>query len=191
MSRAEEVRAVLAHGPRTMDEIIDALGVRSRKATAAAYKQTVYVQARQGILARDADGRYYLAREPMGRPDLIGDVASLLRERGPVTVREAVEALGPCSYAAAARAVRKAAVPAGYDGPRIVYALPGETRRRGTRLPGADVEGFLREHGPSTVAEAMEGLGLSYEGARVALERAAVRLEGKRPYRYALREEEP
>ncbi len=191
MSRAEEVRAVLASGPRTMDEIVDALGIRPRKATTAAYKQAVYIQAREGILAKDGDGRYSIAREPWERPGLSGGVAALLRERGPITVKEAVEALGPCSYAAAARAIRKVAEPVGYDGPRIVYALPGETRRRGTRLPGADVEGFLREHGPSTVAEAMEGLGLSYEGARVALERAAVRLEGKRPYRYALREEEP
>lgn len=186
---AEEIRAVLAHGPRTMGEIIDALGVRSRKATAAAYKQAVYVSARQGILARDADGRYYVAREPQGRPDLAGDVSALLRERGPVTVKEAVEALGPCSYSAAARALRRAAVPVGHDGRSIVYALPGEARRRGMERVGADVEGYLREHGPSTVREAMEALGLSYEGARVALERDAVRLDGKRPYRYALREE--
>lgn len=186
---AEDVRAVLAKGPMTMAEIIDALGVRSRKATAAAYKQSVYVQARQGILARDADRRYYLAREPWERSDLTGGAAALLRERGPVTVKEAVEALGPCSYSAMARALRKAAEPAGYDGRRIVYALPGETRRRGTRLAGTDVERWLREHGPSTVKEAMEALGLSYEGARVALERDAVRLDGKKPYRYALKEE--
>ena len=191
MSRADEVRAVLASGPRTADEIVDALGVRSRKATAAACKQSIYVQARKGILAKDADGRYSIAREPWERPGLSGGVAALLRERGPMTVKEAVEALGPCSYAAAARALRKAAEPVGYDGLRIVYALPGETRARGTRLAGTDVERFLREHGPSTVREAMEGLGLSYEGARVALERDAVRLEGKKPYRYALREEEP
>lgn len=188
---AEEVRAVLAKGPRTMDEIIDALGVRSRKATAAVYKQTVYVSARQGILAKDADGRYYVARQVMPRRDLSAEAEALLRERGPLTVREAVAALGPCSYAAMARALRRIAVPVGYDGRSIVYALPGEARRRGTRLAGTDVEGYLREHGPCTVAEAMEGLGISYEGARVALERAAVRLDGKRPYRYALREDEP
>ena len=189
---AEDVRAVLAKGPRTMDEIIDALGVRSRKATAAAYKQAVYVSARNGILARDADGRYYMAREPLERPDLAGGAAALLRERGPITVKEAVEALGPCSYSAAARAVRKAAVPVGYDGRRIVYALPGETRRRGTRPAGADVEGYLREHGPATIREVMDGLGVSsHEGARKALEKAAVRLDGKKPYRYALKEEEP
>jgi hypothetical protein len=191
MSYAEDVRRALAAGPRGKEEIIDALGVRHRKATAAAYRDVMRMMAKSGILAKDAEGRYYVAREPTGRPDLSAEAEALLRERGPITVREAVEALGPCSYSAAARALRKAAVPAGYDGKRIVFALPGETRTRGTRLAGADVEGYLREHGPCTVKEAMEALGLSYEGARTALVRSAVRLEGKRPYRYALKEGEP
>lgn len=191
----EDIRRALRDGPRTADEVVDALGLRRRRASAAACRQSIFLQARQGILAKGADGRYYIQREVRSAASkgltMDDEIAGYLREHGPSAVMEVSAGLGGRDPNVLRRHLARVAEEVGYEGRKTLYALPGETRRRGTRLPGADIEGFLREHGPSTCKEVADGLGICQQNAQVMLAKRAVRLDGTKPYRYVAKEEEP